>query len=291
MSKGAFAVIASLLVAIALGAIMIREPTSTPGASSLAADDPDSSASLEQRVQQLEQVIAQERDARLVLEDELIALYAQIEGIETVRGNALEERATQRDAAQRQANSQTRRRDPADRMRIFQERRLAQLVDGGFSEDEAQRLLKLESEAQYKALQANYEAQRQTGLVDGRRVDALSANLNPQSILRNELGDSGYERYLAAQGQRTTVQISNILDGSPGSQAGLQPGDEIVSYNGRRTFSILDVREQAFQGEAGESVVIEIDRNGVRMQLSIPRGPIGMNGNGASIRNFGRWGG
>lgn len=286
MTKGAIAVVASLLVGLAIGAVVIGGSTSVPAASGQAQVNTDSNAPLEQRIQRLEQIIAEERDARLVLEDELLALYAQIEGIETTSRTTLTERATLSESAQSQADRQTRRRDPADRMKVFQERRLAQLIDGGYSEDEAQRLLKLESEAQFKVLQADYLARR-----NGESVDVFSASLNPQSILRSELGDSEYERYLQAQGQRTTVQISTILDGSAASQVGLQAGDEIVSYNGRRTFSILDVREQTFQGEAGENVVIEIDRNGVRMQLSIPRGPIGINGNGASIRRFGRWGG
>jgi len=43
--------------------------------------------------------------------------------------------------------------------------------------------------------------------------------------------------------------------------------------------------------DAGESAIIEIDRDGVRMQLSIPRGPIGMNGNGAVVRTMNWWGG
>ena len=87
------------------------------------------------------------------------------------------------------------------------------------------------------------------------------------------------------------VASTSVLEGSPGGKAGLRPGDEIISYNGERTFSMTDLRELTMAGEAGENAIIEIDRDGVRMQLSIPRGPIGMNGSGASVRTMNWWGG
>ena len=81
------------------------------------------------------------------------------------------------------------------------------------------------------------------------------------------------------------------LASAPGGKAGLRPGDEFISYNGERTFSMMNLRNLAFSGEAGENGIIEVDRDDVRMQLSIPRGPIGMNGSGASVRTMNWWGG
>ena len=163
---------------------------------------------------------------------------------------------------------------------------LSGLVENGYSEDEAKRLLKLESDAQLEVMQTIYEARR-----NGESLDPFANSLSAQTSLRAEIGDTEYERFLVAQGQRTNVQIASVLDGAPGSKAGLRPGDEIISYNGERTFSMMDLRELAMGGDAGESAIIEIDRDGVRMQLSIPRGPIGMNGNGAVVRTMNWWGG
>ena len=98
-------------------------------------------------------------------------------------------------------------------------------------------------------------------------------------------------RCLQAQGQATSIQITRVLDSSPGSQAGLQPGDQIVSYDGERVFDVNELRELTLQGRAGEDVVIEIERDGVRMQLNVPRGPVGINGTGASMRRMNWWGG
>ena len=43
--------------------------------------------------------------------------------------------------------------------------------------------------------------------------------------------------------------------------------------------------------EPGEDVVIEVERDGVRMQLTVPRGPIGITGSGANVRGLNWWGG
>ena len=177
-------------------------------------------------------------------------------------------------------------RDFGAMMRNYEERRLSRLTDGGFSEDEARLVLQKESEAEYRAMQMAWEAQR-----NGERVDPLASLNDPQELLRAELGDSDYERFLEAQGYPTSVQVTRVLDGSPGSDAGLQPGDQVISYDGNRIFNVADLREQTMQGAPGEDVVIEIDRDGVRMQLSVPRGPVGITGSGANIRTMSRWGG
>jgi S1-C subfamily serine protease len=59
--------------------------------------------------------------------------------------------------------------------------------------------------------------------------------------------------------------------------AGLLPGDEITHYDGTRIFSTFDLTRQAMQGDEGENVVVNITRDGIPMQLVIPRGPLGIN--------------
>ncbi len=247
----------------------------------------DETVPISERLLRLEQVIVDEREARLVLEGQLLLLIEDLERLESTRDRAQPERPIQvSEIRGEQLRSGGRPRDYAAVMRMYQDRRVADLVSGGFSEDEARRLLKRESEAQYKAMEAAYLVQR-----DGEAVDMFNSAMNAQSILRAEIGDSEYERFLTAQGEQTTVRIMNVLAGSPGSSAGLQAGDNIVSYNGERTFSMLDVRGLTMQGNPGEDVIIEIDRDGVRMQLNIPRGPIGVSGSGAMVRSMSRWGG
>jgi S1-C subfamily serine protease len=56
-------------------------------------------------------------------------------------------------------------------------------------------------------------------------------------------------------------------------------------------FSISDLRSLTMQGSPGESVVVEIVRDGMLMQLTLPAGPIGITGTGARTRGMGWWGG
>lgn len=289
MSRIIAAIVISLIAGFAAGAWLLGDtwaPATDPNTEA-ATDRVDSSTPLEERLRRLEQVMAEEREARLVLEEQLQILIDAMERIESTGTRALvDQRAL---AEERRAERRTGERPPRDfvaLMRGFEERRLNTLVNGGFSEDEARRVMQQESEARYQAMQAAHDAQRR-----GEATDPFYAGSASQSLLRSELGDSEYERYLAAQGQPTAIQVTQVLSSSPGSQAGLQPGDQIVSYNGERVFGVSDLRALTLQGTAGEDVIIEIEREGFRMQLNLPRGPVGISGSSASIRNRGWWGG
>jgi len=288
MPRIALVLCAALLVAIGLGTLVsgLDRTKEHPAAPPLV-DEFEADTSLDERLQDLEQALAEEREARIALEDTLAMLFEELDRLE-----GTEERAAARlEAAaesERQARTAERRgqRSEADWVRSYQERRVARLIEGGFSDEEARRALQLESEASFKAMQLAWEAQR-----NGEPIDVMAGMSNPQSILRAEMGDDAYARYLAAQGQPTAIRISQVLDGSPGNSAGLQPGDELVSYNGERVFNVMELRNGTMQGQPGEDVVIEIERDGMRMQLTLPRGPIGITGSGANIRGMNWWGG
>ena len=291
MSKLAVAVAISLVAVIAAGAWLLgadRQREATSG-SELTEENIDSAKTADERLLALQQMIVAERNARMVLEDQLQALLDDIERIDSSGSRTIAEsrqraEEIQRESRRREAGRE--RPDYATLIQRMQERRLKSLVDGGFSEDEARRILQQESEAQYKALQAAHDAQR-----NGERTNAFSMVNDPGSLLREELGDVEYERYLKAQGQPATVQVTQVLGSSPGDRAGIQPGDEIVSYNGERVFSVNDLRALTLQGTAGEDVVVEIERDGVRMQLNVQRGPVGITGSSANVRNVNWWGG
>ena len=288
MNKIALAVVFSLLAGFAIGAWFSGDEAPDNRAVELAAPGalPDD-ASAEDRLLRLEQIIGEEREARIALEDTLAMLFEEIERLEGAGGLAAAERLAE-EQRQREARATERRspRDRADWLQNYQERRVGRMVAGGFSEDEARRILEQESEASYKALLAAWEAQR-----NGENIDPIGSMNNPQSILRGEIGDDAYARYLEAQGQPTSITITQVLSGSPGSSVGLQAGDQLVSYDGERIFNVVDLRDQTLQGNPGETVVIEVDRDGTRMQLTIPRGPIGLTGSGANIRGMNWWGG
>ena len=288
MNKIAISIVVSLLAGFAVGAWLAGddpEGTTAPPAAGSVILDSDSSA--EDRLSRLERIIAEERDARIALEDTIAMLFEEIERLEGVGGPTVAElkaRAERENAARTKSRSVSG--DDTDWIRDYQERRVGRLIDSGFSENEARRILEQESEAAFKALEAAWEAQR-----SGESIDRYSSDLDPYAIMRSELGDDTYAQYLEAQGQPTSFKITQVLSGSPGSQIGLQPGDELVSYAGERVFTVTELRNRSMQGNPGEDVVIEIERDGTRIQLTVPRGPIGITGSGANLRGANRWGG
>lgn len=167
------------------------------------------------------------------------------------------------------------RRFAALREKQAAEYRLNQLVEAGFAPDQAQSLIDRESKMRLELMNASYEARRQ-----GEPFDPLAVQRESESQLRTELGDDAYARYLEATGQPTSVGIREVIENSAGQLAGLQPGDEIVGYNGERVFSLLDLRALTIAGEPGETVPVDILRNGQPMQMYISRGPLGIMGGG-----------
>ncbi len=287
MNRIAVAVVVSLLAGFAVGAWVAGDDAERlAGLPTTASGPVDSNASTEDRLLRLERIIAQERDARIALEDSIAVLF---EGIERLEGAGDRTVAELRARADRESGTRTRTStasDEANWTRNYQERRVTRMVEGGFSEDEARRIIEQESEAAFKALESVWEAQR-----SGEPIDRYDSAFDPQAIMRSEMGDDAYARYLEVQGQPTAIRITQVLAGSPGSEIGLQPGDQLRSYAGERVFSVSDLRKSSMEGNPGEDVVIEIERAGTLIQLTVPRGPIGITGAGANVRGTNWWGG
>ena len=289
MNRIIAAIVAALLAGLAVGAlVMVQKGDGATPADGVSQDLLHADAGAEDRLARLEQIVIEEREARLALEDTLAMLFEELERLEGARQQTVAANRSQEAAADASVRRERQRapRDEAEWMRDYTERRVSRLIEGGFSEDEARRILQQESEAAFRSMQMAWEAQR-----SGEDPNVLARSMNPQALLRDDLGDAAYARYLEAQGQPTSIRVTQVLSGSPANDAGLQPGDRVVSYNGERVFNVGDLRNLTMQGEPGQDAVIEVERDGVRMQLTVPRGPIGITGSGANVRGLNWWGG
>lgn len=257
--------------------------TSQDAASPAAQDEPayaggsfDSAAPLEERIAALEAAVTGERDARRVLEEQLYGLYAELEQFDSPEMAELLRNLAENSQAREQARvEQAGRRERGTGMRDMKGMRAQRLVAGGFTEERAEQILAYEDEMRMEMLDAEYAAWR-----DGSTFNPWEWSSEYQAGLRERLGDAEYERYLAAQGGQTSITVREVIGSSPANRAGLRPGDRIVSYDGQRVFGMNELKSMAFSGDPGEDVIVDIERDGQRMQLVLPRGPLGITGSG-----------
>lgn len=100
---------------------------------------------------------------------------------------------------------------------------------------------------------------------------------------REEYGEEFYDWMLYTTGHSNRIQVGDVMGGSAADSIGLRPGDLIVSYGGEKIYMPSDLRSRTSEGEAGVATEIEVVRDGRSMRLEIPRGPLGIRVEGASV--------
>lgn len=272
MKKSSIVLLAATLLGVAALAYQQgRDATpaaiESTGAPNAAATRFDQNAPIEERLAALESALSIERQARQLVQEELVVMTAELERL-LASASGTETTTVATASAENETRTERRGRSRGN----SREGRSERMVEAGFTPAEAERILRRESELQMEVLEARYEARR-SGDSSG-----FFGNSVQRGLLRDELGDDAYARYLSANGRPTRVSISTVLEGSPALSAGLQPGDQIVSYDGRRVFSMDEITQLQMAGEAGQNVLVDIEREGLLMQVSMPRGPLGVTG-------------
>lgn len=269
MEKSTRIIVLSIVATGAAAAVILNNVRSDaietpPQASS----DFDNTAATEERIRALELAVSEERRARQLLEDELLAVYAEIDSVRAglLPSAGIEPGFTEITAEDTIVNARAGRASsegpPTDRR--------GAMIEAGLAPGRADHILRREEELRYESMQAVFEARN-----SGESIDRFSTNFNPDAMLREEIGDAEYELYLKGNGRPTSVGISNVMASSPGERAGLQSGDEIVGYDGERVFSSFELMQLTMAGGEG-NVVIDVVREGSPMQIVLPRGPIGV---------------
>jgi TolA-binding protein len=247
----------SLAAGFAAAAIVLRPAVTTP------TDRPVESAPVDQRIRALESAVNEERLARQMLEEQLLLLFDEIDRLAAGRDQGAENRAARAEAATEERAFQFRGESAPQRV-------ADNLLEAGLPQERVDWIMQREEELRFTAMQARYDARN-----SGAALDPFNPGLNPEAMLRAELGDHESEMYLAANNRSTSVAVSNVLASSPAARAGLQPGDRIVAYDGRRVFNGGDLVQETMVAGSG-NVVIDVLRDGAPMQVVLPRGPIGV---------------
>lgn len=224
---------------------------------------------VEARVAALERAVAEGRAARQLLEDEVFYLSGELQRLRREQVPALADSASSATPAADIATMSRRDRRGGDTTA----ERIERLVAAGFGPAQANVIVQREQELQMASLQARFDAER-----NGEYLDRITSAAMAGDALRAELGDVDYERFLEATGRSTSVAVSSVIESSPAHAAGLRPGDEIIRYDGERIFGMTNLTQQTMTGEPGQSVTVDILREGVPMQVVLPRGPLGITG-------------
>jgi hypothetical protein len=226
------------------------------------------------RLAALEAALDEEILERAALEERVAELAAQLEALGQLPRMAAARAAGGGPLADVESLRANARRTVLERDAESERRAIERLTAAGFPPDRAEWITRREEQLRMAALQAQYDATREgRTLAPGEAVDA-------GSTLRTELGDADYERYLTATGRPTSVGVRDVLASSPAEASGLAPGDEIVAYDGKRVFDMRELNALTLEGTAGESVAVDVRRDGQTVRLVMPRGPIGITGGG-----------
>ena len=156
------------------------------------------------------------------------------------------------------------------------------LIDSGMDEVQANELKIFFEQLELDRLYLRDQSSRENWSRQELR-DALSAVDDRESDLRNSLSESAYDAYLYASGQTNRVTVASVLESAQAGTAGIRSGDHIIRYDNQRIYNWRDLRTATTAGNVGDSVTLEIERDGQRMEYYLARGPLGVRTNSLSI--------
>ena len=222
-------------------------------------------------------IVNEERSERLRLEEDLIRVTAELDDLESnLAARVSESYASQQ--LETESDDVFAVSTGPNNGSIEQ-----RLIDAGFDPMTAADLQRRMDAQQMDQLYLRDRATRE-GWINTRRFRREANNLrNNQGSMRAELSDTDYDRFLFATGQPNRVGVASVLATSPASKAGLQSGDTLLSYDGVQLFDVRQLIDVSTRGDAGETVVLEVLRDGQKTAVYIPRGPLGFNPNIMSV--------
>ena len=149
-------------------------------------------------------------------------------------------------------------------------------MDAGVDQTKVSYIKNVFEQAEMDKLYLRDQATREGWMGSERFNDAMKEIADRTSALRAQLNDDEYDAYLYAAGRSNRVIVESVLSNSPASNAGIQAGDVILSYDNKRIYSWTDLTGATSEGAANTTVAVTIIRNDQRQQVYIPRGPMGV---------------
>ncbi|MFQ5417458.1 MAG: PDZ domain-containing protein [Myxococcota bacterium] len=198
--------------------------------------------------------LIQERERRSALEFELAMLRAT---------------AGDRGAPEKTPEKSAENASDAARQAWFDE---ASLIEQGIDRHRAEWVRE-----RFEALQMDELYLRDQAIREGWHRTARFRNelWRLRAEIRNELGDDDYDLLQYASGRNNRVVLREVLAGSPAADAGVLAGDTVLRYDGRAIFAPHELVVAISQTNPVSRVTLDLLRNGERIRLTLPPGPLG----------------
>jgi hypothetical protein len=113
--------------------------------------------------------------------------------------------------------------------------------------------------------------------------EAVQSLDSKEGELENQLGESMYDSYLYASGRPNRVSVTSVFPSAQAGIAGIVSGDHIIRYDNQRIYNGFDLREATTGGNAGDTIALEVERDGKTIQFYLVRGPLGIRMNSVSV--------
>ncbi len=94
--------------------------------------------------------------------------------------------------------------------------------------------------------------------------------------LGDEYGEDAYDWILYAAGSKNRILVTRVMQGSAAEDVGLEAGDIVLRYDDQRIFDGRALQRATTSGEAGETVALDVLRNGELIRVYPPFGPLGI---------------
>ncbi len=152
----------------------------------------------------------------------------------------------------------------------------AQLIAAGIDTSTAEWVQQQLDKNQLDELYLQNQANREGWLNTPRYHEQRREIYQRFDAFREELGDETFDRLLYAVGRPNRVLVSDVMQGSPAEQIGLNPSDAILFYDGKRVFSTAELQGLTKAGDPASWVLVELMRDGKPVSLYVPGGPLGV---------------
>lgn len=150
------------------------------------------------------------------------------------------------------------------------------LKDGGISQATIQKILTFIAQNRTGLLELRYQASQEGWQDSDKYRTAIDFFSDLNEEIKSVTSPAEYDHYLYASGLDNRVIVEQVYSGSQAEALGIQRDDIILKYGSEYIFSMADLIRLTTELKPGQTVLIELMRNGSSLFYSAQSGPLGI---------------